>query len=148
MQPLSGATTSPARRRGVSMNYWKEPHELASGVVPVRLVLGQCQTQQQVSAFIETVGMEGNFLQGPDEMATNVALNHVQIRKVPKRTANPFGYAGSINLGQGRENLCVAWLDNSLDAIERAAVAANVLDDLLRHFSRIEEGKLLCRLHL
>ena len=92
--------------------------------------------------------MENDFLQSTDEMATNVVSNHGQIRKAPKRSPNPLGYEGRINLGQGRENSRVAWLDYAFDTIERPPVAAYVLDDRLRDFSCIEQGKLFSRTHL
>ena len=107
--------------RSVAKNHRKKAHKLTGGVVPVRFVLGKRQAQQQVSAFIKTVGMEGNFLQSPDEMATNVAPNRIQVRNVPKRSPNPFGHQGSINLGQRGKNLCVGWLGDAFDTVERPA---------------------------
>ncbi len=86
----------------IAKNYRKKSYELASGIVPVRLILGESQTQQQVSPCIETVGMECDLLQGPHEMAPNIASNHPQIGKVLKRSVDLFGYEGGINLGQGR----------------------------------------------
>ena len=126
----------------------EERHELTGCVVAIRLVLGDSQPQEEVSTFLEAIRIEGDLLQSPDQVATNVTPDFGQISEVPKRTANPFSYERSINLRQGREDLRVMRPHDAFDAVERPPVAANVGDYLASNVSRIEESKLLCRTHL
>ena len=85
----------------------EERHELPRCVVAIGLVLGDSQPQEEVSTFLEAVGIEGDFLQSPDQVAAHVAPHFGQIPEVPKTTPNPLDYEANIDFRQGREDLRV-----------------------------------------
>ena len=135
-------------RSRVSEYNWEQGHKLTRGIVAVRLVLSECQTQEQLSAFLEAIGMKGNLVQSPDEVPTNIAPDHVQIRNVPKGAPNPVCHQEDVNLGQCRENFRVLRLHDAVYFVERPPAAAKLFDDPLRDIGRIKESKLLCCPHL
>ena len=88
----------------VPKDYREECRELPGRIVPVWLVLGERQTQEQLRAGLETLGIEGDLFESPDEIATNFVFNVAQIREFPEGTFDPVCHEGSVDLRQLPQN--------------------------------------------
>ena len=123
----------------------KKGLELSGSVVSPVLVLCNGQTQKQTRADVEALGIEGNFFESPDQIATNTIADIVQVCDIVEGPPNLVPCQRWIDLGQTMKHLCMTGFEKTVAAVERTTGATDTPDNLSGQFGVVQEGKLFRR---